>query len=233
MENNGWVKLHRKITEWEWYSDINTCRLFIHLLLIANHTDKKWKGIDVKAGQCITGRISLSEQTGLTEQSIRTSLNKLKSTSEITIKSTNKYSIITILNWNSYQETNQPANKQLTSNQPATNHKQECKNDNNISKDMVTPVYGNKDLISLKKFLMNGYPKPLSGITDTRKLYNLKQICTKRKNQDEWLNDNWKNNVKNFLALYLDETPEEYLVNSVDKLREKAKLWREYRGKLN
>ena len=108
------------------------------------------------------------------------------------------------------------------------------KNSNiNISKDRATPVYGNKDLISLGTFLKNNYPKPLMGITDTRKLQNLKQIMSKRKNQDEWMNDNWKENVKKFMAMYLEETEETYLVNSVEKLKEKAKLWREYRGKLN
>lgn len=103
----------------------------------------------------------------------------------------------------------------------------------NISKDMATPVYGNKDLISLGTFLKNNYPKPLMGITDTRKLQNLKQVMSKRKNQDEWMNDNWKENVKKFMIMYLEETEETYLVNSVEKLKEKAKLWREYRGKLN
>ena len=108
------------------------------------------------------------------------------------------------------------------------------KNSNiNISKDRATPVYGNKDLISLKKFLMNNYPKPLVGITDTRKLQNIRQVSTRRKNQDEWMEDNWKENIKNFLSLYIERTPEEYLVNSIDKLRERIKLWREYRGKLN
>lgn len=103
----------------------------------------------------------------------------------------------------------------------------------NIPKGMDTPTYGNKDLISLKKFLINNYPKPLVGITDTRKLQNIRQVSTRRKNQDEWMEDNWKENIKNFLSLYIERTPEEYLVNSIDKLRERIKLWREYRGKLN
>lgn len=103
----------------------------------------------------------------------------------------------------------------------------------NISNDRVKPIYGNKDLIALKEVIIKNYPKPLDGITDTRKLQNLKQVCSKRKNQDEWMDDNWKENFKKFFSLYLDITKEEYLVNSLDKLREKAKLWREYRGKLN
>ena len=30
---SGWIKIHRKITEWEWYDDVNTFRLFMHLIL--------------------------------------------------------------------------------------------------------------------------------------------------------------------------------------------------------
>lgn len=39
----GWISLYRKILNWEWYSDANTFRLFIHLLLQANHEEKNGK----------------------------------------------------------------------------------------------------------------------------------------------------------------------------------------------
>ena len=46
--NDGFIKLHRKIIDWEWYDDINTKTLFIHILLMANFEDKKWHGETVK-----------------------------------------------------------------------------------------------------------------------------------------------------------------------------------------
>lgn len=239
MENITWVKLYRKFTEWEWYSDINTKVLFLHLLLRVNYKDKNWRGVLVKRGSIITSLGNLAEETGLTVMQVRTSIKKLISTHEITHLGTREYSVITIEKYNEYQTDNkqsntQVTNEQQTSNTPVTTTK-ECKKERKIevSKDTVTPVYGNKDLISLKKFLMSNYPKPLDGVVDTRKLQNLKQVSTKRKNQDEWMDEDWKQNIKKFLILYLQETPEEYLVNSIDKLREKAKLWREYRGKIN
>ena len=142
LENEGWIKLHRKFMTWEWYTDDHMVRLFVHLLLEANHKPQRWRGILIERGQLVTGRFKLSENTGISEQSIRTCLNRLKSTSEITIKSTSKYSIITICNYNKYnlatteinQQINQQSNQQLTSNQPATNHKQELKNDKNEKK---------------------------------------------------------------------------------------------------
>ena len=145
---NGWVKLHRKLTEWQWYQDSKTLHLFLHLLLTANHQPKKWRKIIVERGQLITGRLSLKEQTGISEQSIRTVFEKLKSTNEITIKSTNKYSIVTICNYNKYQddkrEINQATNQQLTNNQPTTNHKQECNNIRIKDKDINTLSSGSK-----------------------------------------------------------------------------------------
>ena len=95
--NNGWIKLHRKLTEWEWYKEPNTFRLFIHLLLVANHKPKNYKGILVDAGQIITSPDKLAKELDLSISKIRTSLKRLKLTNEITIKSRNKGTIIQIV----------------------------------------------------------------------------------------------------------------------------------------
>ena len=47
---NGWIKLHRKILDWGWYSDINTRVVFIHLLLLANFDDRYYLGKKIKKG---------------------------------------------------------------------------------------------------------------------------------------------------------------------------------------
>lgn len=94
-------------------------------------------------------------------------------------------------------------------------------------------IYGNKDIQVLKAFLIKYYPKPLDGVGDTRKLWNLYQVAHPRKGLDEWMDSQWKKNIESFLRVYLDDTEDRFLVGSVDKLKEKAKLWREYRGKLN
>jgi len=150
-DNNSWIKLYRKFEEWEWFHISEMVHLFINLLIKANNKDRKWRGILIKRGQLITGRIQLSQDTGISEQSIRTYLERLKSTSEITIKSTNKYSIITILKYDDYQvipietnqQINQQTNQQLTSNQPATNQqltttKEDKKKDN--KKDIIDTI---------------------------------------------------------------------------------------------
>lgn len=121
--------------QWGWYEDHSTCRLFIHLLLKANHSDSIHMGVTIKAGQHKTGRKILSRETGLSEQQIRTSLNKLKSTSDITITPKTKYSIITITNWDDYQSFYEPPTSKTTNNQPTINQQVTTNNnDNNDNK---------------------------------------------------------------------------------------------------
>jgi hypothetical protein len=125
----GWIKLHRKLIEWEWFHKPEMLLVFIYLLLKANHQDGNWQGVPVKKGQLITGRKRLSEETGLSEQQIRGCLKRLKSTSDITIQPTNRFSLITICNYCTYQPdviiVNQPINQlpnqQLTNKQPTVN----------------------------------------------------------------------------------------------------------------
>lgn len=135
--DNWYIKIHRKILDWEWYDDINTKILFLHILLKANWEDKKRHWVVVKRWQLLTWRKALALELGLTEQNIRTSLNKLKSTNEITIKSTKTYSIIEAINYDNYQQqlTNKSTNNQPTTNQQLTTTKElkelkELKEDN-------------------------------------------------------------------------------------------------------
>lgn len=131
MDNQGWISLHRKMKSWEWYTDVNTCHLFLHLLLSANHEDNKHQGTMIKKGQYKTGRTKLAAETGLSEQQIRTCLKRLESTSEITITKYNKYSIITVTNWGEYQRKKEESTSEITSNQPAINQQSTTNNNDN------------------------------------------------------------------------------------------------------
>ena len=130
MNNEGWIKIHRKFLEWQWYSDINTKVVFLHLLLSANYEPKKWLEYTIDRGQVVVGRKALSESLNLSEQQIRTAFKKLESSGNITTKSTNRFTIVTICNYDKYQQvdndeqpTEQPTiNQQITNNQPTDNH---------------------------------------------------------------------------------------------------------------
>ncbi|MDE6802178.1 MAG: hypothetical protein K2J06_05375, partial [Muribaculaceae bacterium] len=124
----GWIKLFYQFRSWEWYGDPNMVSLFIHLLLRANFRPVRQKGVLYDRGVVVTSREELSRETGISEQTVRTCLTRLKSTNEITIKSTKQGSVITICNYDRYQYTppdinqavNQPTNHELTNDQPTT-----------------------------------------------------------------------------------------------------------------
>ena len=132
-DDRTYIKVFRKLLRWGWYGDTNTFRVFMHILLTANYTPKEYKGEMIGAGECIFGRKAWSEKLGLSEQQIRTAINHLKSTNEITTKSTNKFTIIHVEKWEFWQffegdPTNEPtndyANEQPTSNQQLTTPKE-------------------------------------------------------------------------------------------------------------
>ena len=115
----------------------NAYLMMLHLLVGAQHHDGFVYGVPLKRGQLLRGRFALAEETGLSEQQVRTSLSHLKAINEVlfsssrnvTSKVTKGTSIITCLNydvWCSVEKpSNQKSNQQVTSKQPASNHIQE------------------------------------------------------------------------------------------------------------
>lgn len=114
MNTTGQILLHRKIIEWEWYGDINTCRLFIHMLLIANWKEGHFRGTTVPRGSFVSSLDKLSEETRLTKREIRTAISHLKTTGEVTVKTTNKFSVFTIKNYALYQSFDMHSDTQET-----------------------------------------------------------------------------------------------------------------------
>lgn len=133
--SDGFISLHRKILDWEWYQDNNTKILFLHCLLKANWKEKQWKGNKIERGTFITSLDSLCVETGLSKQQVRTALDKLELTHEITRKPSNKNTTISITNYNSYQQANTQSNNQTTFQQHSNNIQITPTNkDNNINK---------------------------------------------------------------------------------------------------
>lgn len=126
---SGWIKIHRKFLEWEWFNKSEAVHLFLYMLIKANHKDAKWQGNDVKRGQFISSLGNISNATGISIQQIRTILKKLEKTNEIELKSTSQFTIVTICKYECYQDENETTNKPLTNNQQTTN-KQSTTNKN-------------------------------------------------------------------------------------------------------
>ena len=100
---SGWVKLHRKITTWEWWDDHNTTRLFVFIITQANHKQKKWQGNTIKRGEFITSYPKMASMTGLSIKQIRTSIKHLKKTGEVAVKSTTQFTKIIVEKYSKYQ----------------------------------------------------------------------------------------------------------------------------------
>lgn len=114
---NGFIVLHRKMLEWEWYSDPKTVTVWLYLLLRVNWKPNRWKGIEIDRGQTLETIAGISKATGLSVRSVRTALEHLKSTNEVTTKSTGYGTLISITQYSKYQdlptETDTPIDKRI------------------------------------------------------------------------------------------------------------------------
>ena len=82
-----YIKLYKKMLDWEWYDDPNTMRVFLHCLLRANWKPGSWHGINYSAGEFITSLQTLAVETCLTVSQVRTAISHLKMTGEIASRS--------------------------------------------------------------------------------------------------------------------------------------------------
>lgn len=108
-------------TDWEWYENTNVFRLFYHCLLHTNLEDKRYCGKEIKAGQFVSSITRISAETGLTESQVRTALKKLKDTGYISTKSTNKYTIYTVIGYQEYIDCGQVAETTTEENKVVEN----------------------------------------------------------------------------------------------------------------
>ena len=135
--SNGYIKLDRALFDWRYATKPDYVALWIHMLLKANHKDKEWQDITIRRGQLVTSLESLSKGTGISVQKVRTILDKLDG-EELTRKSTNKYTLITILK---YDDTNKQINNQLTNNQQTTNKQLTTNNNDKNDKNEKNNKY--------------------------------------------------------------------------------------------
>ena len=120
---DGWLKLYRSILDSAVFQDAEVLKVWIWLLCNVafeqHDTICYGKVIHLKPGQIATGRKKIAQCTDLNENKVYRALTALKSLGNIEIKSTNKYSIITVVNWDKYQD----ENGKRTSSEQQTNSK--------------------------------------------------------------------------------------------------------------
>ena len=170
----GWIKLHRKLLENPIFNDPHLLKLWIYCLLKATHKERKQivgkQIVELKPGQFVTGRFALAEEynRGVKPKDIvsdRTLWRWIKFLEEcefLSIKSTTKYSVITITNWDRYQENDQQmTNKRPSNDQQMTTNKND-KNEKNDKKE---------DYTSKIKDLLAAFNQKIPGFIDLNKRY--------------------------------------------------------------
>lgn len=133
MNDKGWIKLHRDLLSKSiWVNATPEQKvILITILLLANHHENKWefdgKIYECKPGQFVTSLSSLVEKCGknITKQKLRTALSRFEALGFLTNESTKTGRLITVVNWERYQdcesEDNKADNKELTKLQQSDN----------------------------------------------------------------------------------------------------------------
>lgn len=113
----GYIKLYRKMTKWQWYSDEVMFRVFMHLLLTANYEPAYWRDVKIERGQTVVSLAKLGATLNYSKDTVLKALKRLESSGEITRRPTARYTIITISNYNEYQD-KPTADRPTTDRQP-------------------------------------------------------------------------------------------------------------------
>lgn len=132
--NTGYVKLWRKTLKSPVWQNPKLFRFWAWCLMRASHEEITvlvgFQKVQLKPGQFVFGRKKAAAETGLSERTVRTCLDCLKSMENLTIKTTSKFSILTIEKWDFYQgrpdkTTTKTATKRPPSDHQATTNKNE------------------------------------------------------------------------------------------------------------
>ncbi|MEF2782785.1 MAG: DnaD domain protein [Clostridium sp.] len=143
----GYIKLYRQIQDTSIWADSNKLKLWLLCLLKATHDGRTQivgnQTINLEPGQFITGRNDIADDfnrgakrcCSVDGQTLFRWLKLFENLKMLNIKSTNKYTIVTLLNWDKYQSNEQQMNIKRTSNEHQMNTNKNEKNDKNDLKE--------------------------------------------------------------------------------------------------
>jgi len=159
-DDNGWIKLHRKLLENPIFLNPYLLQIFIYCLLKANHKDNEliWNGKleTIKSGSFITGRIQMAKDLKQNESALYKRLHLLTNLGYIELKSNNKFTLLTIVKYKTYQITNsneeQQSNNKVTTKEQQSNTNNNDKNVKNDKKYMQPTLDEVKDYFKLKGY---------------------------------------------------------------------------------
>lgn len=170
MSSKGWIKLPRAVIDRPWFRDRDgkTLRLYIFLAVSAYSQDQEYQGTKVRRGSCPITRAQMQEGTGLSYQSVDSSLKRLQRLGEIILKANNRFTVVTLCNYEGIAQENSLFTNQ-TDNQQTTNRLPADAPADNTPINNKNKEYRNNNLISLNK----PYKKERESVAyEIKKIYN-------------------------------------------------------------
>lgn len=133
---SGWVKMHRCLMDhWVW-GEPEALKFWLTLLMDANHTDQKklFNGalMEIKRGQILFGLNAYEKKTGISQRKMRRYLDTLQNERMIDRQKTNKFSLITVVNYDEYQSADSQTSSKRHTNDTQTTTPKNVKNDKNV-----------------------------------------------------------------------------------------------------
>lgn len=102
-DREGYILIDRNMCDWKWWHKHNTVIVFLWLLMKAQFHESYFGGQKIERGQVATTLENIEKSNGLSRQEVRTAISNLKTTEAITITRCSKFNIITIVNYDEYQ----------------------------------------------------------------------------------------------------------------------------------
>ena len=195
----GYVKMWRKTLDSPIFKNPELFCFWSWCLMKASH--KKYKVlvgltmVELEPGQFVFGRLKASTETGLSERKVRTCLKKLKNFENLTIKTTNKFSIISIINWDTYQQdkpaSDQQSDQQVTNNRPTSDQQVTTNKNNKHIKNKEKNIYTSNFLLFWElypKKVGKGFAfKAYKNINDPKPtLSEIKKSIEEHQKIDQW-----------------------------------------------
>ena len=135
----GWIKLHRKLLENPIFQNEKLLKVFVWCLLKASHTEHAelvgLQKVSLRPGQFVYGRHKAAEELKIKESTLYKYMMWLKNEEILNIQSNNKFSVVTVVNWDLYQidepKSNSKNSSKVTTKEQQRNTNKNDKNDKN------------------------------------------------------------------------------------------------------
>ena len=198
-----WIKIYDTLLTWRWAHKPEYMAFAVHCLLRANPTPWKWEKYDFPMGSFVTSMVNFSAEVGITPKQYRTILKNLQDCGFLITKGANKFTLITICNFESYQENKSKKGKQKANEgQPEGNQRanegQPEGNQRATDIEYKNIEYKNLDYINTHTEILQNFQNVCKNNTLAERLTSEFIAFNAEKNQEWWDNGLWKNHVQGF-----------------------------------